>query len=156
MIIHILLALLNGMVVGTSRAINGRLSIEIGAFRASVWNHVIGFVFLTLLLVVIRGWQFEAAAQLPWFVFLGGLFGALFVAVNSYVFPRIGAMNSSVLVISGQMLSAVLIDAKSRGVRPTWAQTLGVVIILVGTYLSKTSGSRPNKQRAKSDGRTPK
>jgi transporter family-2 protein len=58
--------------------VNGQLSTQVGAFRASLWNHVVGFVFLTLVLVVLGGFQFGGSAPLP--AYLGGLFGALFVA----------------------------------------------------------------------------
>jgi transporter family-2 protein len=140
---YVLVAILNGIVIGTSRAINGQLSAARGAFPASLWNHVVGFVFLTLVLAVIGEWRIEAALALPWFAYLGGLFGALFVAVTSYVFPRLGAMNAAVLVISGQMISAVVLDYLNEGVTPTVARCAGVVLVLVGLYLTRIATRSP-------------
>jgi len=148
MIAYVLLAILNGLVIGTSRAINGQLSTVRGPFRASLWNHIVGVLFLTLVLLVIGEWKFAAAAELPASAYLGGFFGALFVAVNSYVFPRLGAMNAMLLVISGQMISAVLLDYRNLNAAPTPARCVGVVLVLVGVYLTRLStspGSRKDK-----------
>ncbi|QRK04328.1 DMT family transporter [Archangium violaceum] len=139
MIAYILLAFFNGTVIGTSRAINGRLGAEIGSVKASLWNHLIGFLFLTPALLLLGGWKFEVIPEAPASAYIGGFFGALFVAVNSYVFPRLGAMNASLLVISGQMISAVLLDYRNQGVAPTVTRCLGVVIVLFGVYLTRAA-----------------
>ncbi|WP_171163606.1 DMT family transporter [Streptomyces sp. I05A-00742] len=141
MLLYVLLALLNGAVIGTSRAVNGRLGATVGPFRASLWNHAVGFAFLTLALLVLGQWEFGAASP-PWAAYLGGFFGALFVAVNSYVFPRLGAMHAALLVISGQMISAVLIDWQTEGKAPTPLRCLGVAVVLAGIYLSHTRGKK--------------
>ena len=140
---YIFLALFNGMIIGINRAINGRLSMDIGPFKASFWNHLIGFVFLTLILLILNGMNISKLAQwntittIPSFAFLGGFFGAFFVAVNSYVFSKIGAMKAALLVISGQMISSVLIDYKSGATLFILAQLFGVSLILLGLYFSK-------------------
>jgi transporter family-2 protein len=149
MAVFILIAFVNGLVVGTSRAINGQLSTGIGPFRASLWNHVVGFLFLTVALIVIGGMTFDFPLTPPLSAYLGGLFGAFFVAVNSYVFPRLGAMNASLLVISGQMISAVLIDFADHGVAPSSMRWLGVAIILFGMSLTRVSNSVREKDKVK-------
>jgi bacterial/archaeal transporter family-2 protein len=144
-ILYVLLAFLNGAVIGTSRAINGRLSATIGPFRASLWNHVVGFLLLTVILAALGQWEFGSSP--PMAAYLGGFFGALFVAVSSYVFPRLGAMNAALMVISGQMISAVLIDWQSKGMTPNGLRSLGVVIVLLGIYLSRLSQSHREKEK---------
>jgi transporter family-2 protein len=142
---YILLACLNGMVVGTSRAINGGLSSDVGPLRASLCNHVVGFGFLTLILLTLGAWQFHVSPSPPPSAYLGGFFGAMFVAVNSYVFTRLGAMNAALLVISGQMISAVLLEYASDDVAPTPARLLGVAIVLLGVYFSRVPRSPRDK-----------
>ncbi|MGH9897783.1 MAG: DMT family transporter [Pyrinomonadaceae bacterium] len=143
---YILLAMLNGVVIGVSRAINGRLSIEIGPFKASFWNHLVGFLFLTTVLIGMGSLTFSIPSCAPAFTYLGGFFGALFVAVNSYVLPRIGAIKTVLLVISGQIVTGVLIDYQRGAAVSTLAQFLGVAIIILGVYLARTSGSRRDKE----------
>jgi bacterial/archaeal transporter family-2 protein len=147
-IVYVLLALLNGMIIGMTRTINGQLSTGIGPFRASLWNHVVGFLFLTAALLVIGGWKFDTAHEAPLTAYVGGFIGALFVAVNSYVFPRLGAVNAVLLVISGQMISAVLIDYAKRDVAPTGLRWLGVAVVLLGVYLSRVSRLSREKGKA--------
>ncbi|GAA0373005.1 DMT family transporter [Streptomyces olivoreticuli] len=148
MLPYILLAFLNGMIIGTSRAVNGRLSTGIGPFKASLWNHVVGFLFLTLVLLVMGDWKFDDAGSAPLSAYLGGFFGALFVAVNSYVFPRLGAMNAALLVISGQMVTAVLIDFHNQHETPGALRILGVVIVIAGIYLSRVTSAAREKGKA--------
>ncbi|WP_038291596.1 DMT family transporter [Zooshikella ganghwensis] len=146
MILFIFLALLNGMLIGSSRAINGQLSAKIGPFKASLWNHIIGFIFLTLILIVMGQWQVDNPADIPFSAYLGGFFGALFVAVSSYVFPRLGAMNAAILVISGQMISAVFIDWQNTDSLPSLLRCLGVIVVLLGIYLSRLPNISKNKE----------
>ncbi|MCC3768666.1 DMT family transporter [Streptomyces sp. UNOC14_S4] len=152
MLPYILLAFLNGAIIGTSRAVNGKLSTKVGPFKASLWNHVVGFLFLTLVLLVMNDWKFDEAGSAPFTAYLGGFFGALFVAVNSYVFPRLGAMTAALMVISGQMITAVLIDYQSRDEAPGALRCLGVVIVIAGVYLSRVvSASQQASQQERQD-----
>lgn len=147
MIFYMFLALFNGAIIGTSRTINGQLSTRIGPFKASLWNHVIGFLFLTAVLLAMEEWQFGSNATAPFSAYLGGFFGALFVAVNSYVFPRLGAMSATILVIGGQMISAVVMDWHNHHAAPGPLRCLGVAILLLGIYLSKISNANKEKDK---------
>jgi transporter family-2 protein len=133
----VLAAVLNGAVVGASRAVNGRLSVHVGALRASFWNHAGGFAFLTALVPLAGGWRFGALPDAPPQALLGGLLGALYVALNSRAFARLGAANATLLVIAGQMTTAVLLDLASRGQRPSAARLAGVALVLLGVYAAK-------------------
>ncbi|MCF6475144.1 DMT family transporter [Nonomuraea sp. MG754425] len=144
MLFFVLLALLNGVLIGASRTINGQLSTRAGAFRASVWNHVVGLVFLSAVLLVLRTWP--DVTDVPVAAYAGGVFGALFVAVNSYVFPRLGAMSASVLVISGQVLSAVLIDCVQQRTLPAPIRLAGVALVLLGLSLPRITARLRQKE----------
>ncbi|MFI6482463.1 DMT family transporter [Nonomuraea sp. NPDC050663] len=133
MLFFVVLALSNGLLIGVSRTINGRLSTRRGAFAASVWNHVVGLAFLSVVLLVMRIWP--DVTQVPVAAYAGGVFGALFVAVNSYVFPRLGAMSAAVLVIAGQVLSAVVIDCVRQAALPSPLRLAGVALVLAGLCL---------------------
>lgn len=134
---YLLLALLNGMVIGTSRAVYGQLSSKVGPFKASLWAHIVGFSFLTLVLLVTGERLFDAESTAPLSAYLGGVFGAFFVVVSSYVFPRLGATNAALLVISGQMITAVFLDWQNSGAAPSLLRCLGVFVVLLGIYLSR-------------------
>ena len=71
------------------------------------------------------------------------MFGSLFVAFNSYVLSRIGAVQTVVLTICGQMISSALIDLFSRGAALTGTQLLGEMLIVIGACLTRISTARP-------------
>lgn len=142
MIAYILLAMFNGVIIGISRAINSRLSTDIGPFKASYWNHVIGFIFLSVILIFTEKTPFSFVIDIPVVAYFAGLFGALFVGINSFVFSRIGAVKTILLVISGQMISSTIIDYNNGDQTKIGLQFLGVFFILFGVYLSKIPKSR--------------
>lgn len=134
MLLGICLALICGLLISLNRAANGQVGMSLGAFKASYWNHIVGFAFLTLLLVLSSGFVWEQAAQAPWYVYLGGVLGTFFVAINSYVIPRLGVTKTALLVISGQMLVSVLISNYNGSFVTLSMQLVGVGLILLGVY----------------------
>lgn len=143
LIAYIFLAVFTGVLFAVSRAVNSRLGITLGALTASFWNHIIGFLFLAVLFGVIviggAGLHETIGSHIPWHTYLGGFFGALFVAINSYVFPKLGALKSILLVTGAQMISGLLIDHKSVSMLHMSCQFFGVAIILLGVYLAKSA-----------------
>ncbi|CFR19311.1 DMT family transporter [Yersinia kristensenii] len=142
MTIYIVLALCNGIFVSLSRTINGRLGMDTNIFYASFWNHLVGFLFLTLILLVMGGLSGGFQQSAPFIAYLGGAMGALFVAINSYVLARIGSTQSALLVISGQMLTGVVIDQFMQLNSSLVMQLSGVILIIAGVWLSKISSGK--------------
>jgi bacterial/archaeal transporter family-2 protein len=137
MIIPIVFAFTAGLCVIFSRQVNGRLSLSTTPMISSFFNHVVGFAFLTLVGLVVGGLVPAGLDTLPWWVFLGGPLGVIFVATGSWLITRIGAVNSTLLVISGQMVCGVIFDFL-RGVPITlWASVLGIVLIFAGMALTQ-------------------
>ncbi len=145
MITFLLIAVLNGLLIGITRTINGKLSSFIGAFGASFWNHLIGFIFLTFILLFLfrSNIQIDELSTLSIWAYGGGIFGALFVALSSYVFSRIGAMKATIFIIAGQMISAALIDFVYKNIALDIYKILGITLILFGVYLSNKKKSTP-------------
>lgn len=137
MILWISMAFAGGVFVALSRQINGRLSLSNSPLIASFWNHIVGFVVLTLLGLAIGGLLPEGAADAPWYAFIGGPIGVVFIASGSWLIPRIGAVNTALLVISGQMVSGVVLDLFSNQPPKIWASALGVLLILAGMALTQ-------------------
>ena len=137
MLLAITYALLGGLLVGLSRQLNGRLALSTSPLIASFWNHIVGFVFLTGLGLVIGGLIPEGAFDAPWYVYIGGPIGVIFVASGSWLIARIGAVNTALLVIGGQMVFGVALDLFRGAPVTVWASALGVVLILAGMALTQ-------------------
>jgi transporter family-2 protein len=131
-----------GALIILSRQINGRLSLSSTAMISSFWNHAVGFAFMTVLGLAIGGLVPPNIAEIPWWVYLGGPIGVVFVATGSWLIPRIGAVNTTLMIIAGQMVSGVMLDV-FRGAPVNVAFTaLGILLILAGVALTQ----RPSKQ----------
>lgn len=137
MILWISMAFAGGVFVALSRQINGRLSLSNSPLIASFWNHIVGFVVLTLLGLALGGLLPEGAADAPWYAFIGGPIGVVFIASGSWLIPRIGAVNTALLVISGQMVSGVVLDLLGSQPPRIWASALGIMLILAGMALTQ-------------------
>lgn len=137
MMLPIIYALAAGVLVSLSRQLNGRLSLSTSPLIASFWNHFVGFVFLTALGLAIGGLFPEALADMPWWAYIGGPIGVIFVASGSWLIARIGAINTALLVIGGQMVSGVVLDLVRGAPVIVWASALGVVLILAGMALTQ-------------------
>lgn len=137
MIAPILFALLAGLLVGLSRQLNGRLAISTSPLIASFWNHIVGFGLLTVLGLIIGGLIPAGAGDAPWHAYIGGPIGVVFVAAGSWLIARIGAVNTAMLVIGGQMVSGVALDLLRSVPTTLWASALGVLLILGGMALAQ-------------------
>lgn len=76
---------------------------------------LISFVVGTLALLVVWGATGRrsgatALAQVPWYGWAGGLYGATFVAIAAYAAPRIGLASLITIGIAGQIAMALLLD----------------------------------------------
>ena len=136
----IFLALLNGCCISFCRIINGRLAQNSSAFNASLWNHTIGFIFLSFIVYLTSSVAVTTIMDAPFSLWYGGVIGALFVALNSYVLPRIGATLTATLVIAGQLITGVTLDAINNGMELT--QLLGILCILTSVIFFKRGQSK--------------
>jgi transporter family-2 protein len=77
--------------------------------------------------------------SVPWYAWLGGLYGAFFVAIAAFGAPRIGVGPLLTAAIAGQLIGAVILD--HYGLLGLARQPLsiekvaGVVLVLVGAAL---------------------
>ncbi|MDX8353818.1 DMT family transporter [Cognatiyoonia sp. IB215182] len=142
MILFAALAVLAGVLVSLSRQINGRLALSTSAMESSFWNHIVGLGFITLAALLVGGLFAGEPLAAPWWAWLGGPVGVIFIAAGSWLIPRIGAAQTAMLIIAGQMISGVLLDLIMGAPGSPWARIIGVALILAGMYVGQ-----PAKQR---------
>jgi len=133
MYFYVLLAFSNGLIIALARVVNARLGESKGPMKASFWNHLVGFLVLLILVLATTGVTFSYSLRnIPAPAYFGGVIGACFVALSSFVMPKIGATRTILLIISGQMITASVIDLMMNSIRSFPAQLLGVALILLG------------------------
>ena len=143
MITVIGLAMGAGVLVGLSRQLNGRLALSTSAMESSFWNHIVGLAFVSVLALAIGGLFEGAPMEAPWWAFLGGPIGFMFIAAGSWAINRIGAAQTAMLIIAGQMISSVLLDASMGVSGNIWARALGVALILGGMWVTRAAKAKP-------------
>src|SRR5688572_12073284 len=110
--LFLLLAIVAGAGVTIQAIVNARLG---AAFGAPIWGAMTQFVVgLTILLLAAAVTRQPApntstVGQLPWWMWTGGLFGALFIFATVYLTPKFGAALTMSCAIVGQLTAAVLI-----------------------------------------------
>lgn len=137
------LAFLAGVLVSLSRQINGRLALSTSALHSSWWNHVVGFAALSIVALIWGGLWTPEVRDVPGWAYLGGTVGVVFIAASSWLIARIGAAQTALLIIAGQMVSGVALDLWLGAPGNPVARIVGVTLILGGMLLSQ----RPRRPR---------
>ena len=137
MTLFVTLAFVAGLLVSLSRQVNGRLSLSTSPLQSSFWNHVVGFIALLAVGLVLGGLWPDGVMETPAYAFIGGTLGVVFIAAGSWLVGRIGAVNTALLVIGGQMVSGVLLDLIRDAPGNPWARAAGVALILAGMALTQ-------------------
>ncbi len=145
--IAVVLGVLAGALIPVQTAINSRLSGRLGAvLPASLVSFAVGSLGLGLA-VLFTGtsvpWA-ETAATEPWWIWIGGVCGLVFLTLNIVLLPRIGAAATVVLPLVGQVLGGLVIDLAGgfeTAVRPlTVVRGIGGVLVVLGAALVNLVG----------------
>ncbi len=84
-----------------------------------------------------------AFAGLPWYAWVGGLYGAVFVAVAAYAAPRIGLATLITVGIAGQVAMALWMDHVGALGLPrepvNFGRIVGALLVLAGVILVRRS-----------------
>jgi bacterial/archaeal transporter family-2 protein len=113
----ILLALLGAGSAGgfstISVAVNAQLkTILQSPIAAATINFLVGFSILTILLAfgILKSYNLDLIAITPWWAFLGGLLGAIFVTLSTLIVPKLGLTTTTLVVVFSQMFMSMVID----------------------------------------------
>lgn len=140
--IPVAMALLAGAVLPFQAAGNAAVGRALGhwlwgAFTSLTVSSVV--VIAALLILRVPTPDLGKALQGPWWLWIGGVLGALYVAGAAALTPKLGAAGFLVLVVAGQILTAVIADhfgIMGLGGKPvSLARLAGVVLILCGVFL---------------------
>src|SRR5262249_15783564 len=113
----IFVLLLAAMLIGAGQplqaAINAQLRAHLGdPAWATCISVAVSFTFVALYLLIRRlpPPALKAAAGAPWWMWTGGLFGVVFVALGLIVTPRLGAGITFAVIVLGQMIISLALD----------------------------------------------
>lgn len=146
----LLVALAVGGLIPIQTAANSRLRASVG--NKPVVPALISFssalFFAVVATTVLRGNPMpQFSADVPWWGWLGGVMGVCFVLGNILLFPRLGALETVVLPILGQVVMGLLVDRFGLLGAPampvSWMRVLGAAVVFAGIVVVLRSGRRP-------------
>jgi bacterial/archaeal transporter family-2 protein len=141
-ILPVVLALSAGIIIAIQQAINGRISvIARNSFSAAWFNFVFGTTALVvaILFEITKGnMALQSTAGAPWWSYLGGIIGVVFIATAAWVVPRVGVLLFALISISGQLSGALVLDllAPTAGTELGPQLFLGIGITFIAIALS--------------------
>ena len=116
--VMILFYLLTGLIVGmglsVQTSINGRLRKSLGSpFLTSLVSFLISTVFIWILTIIQSGslgLSVDLFKTQPFWIWFGGFFGCIFLTGNILLFPKLGAVQTVIFPVLGQITAGLLID----------------------------------------------
>lgn len=111
---YFLMAFGIGMGIAVQAAINSSLAIGLGGrpLAAAFFSFAIGTLCLGLVMMWQGDWQsiLDNVTDQPWWRWVGGAIGAVFVFITAFLAPKIGLVNMVFLIILGQLIAGMVID----------------------------------------------
>lgn len=140
------LLFLSAIVVGVSLAsqagVNSQLRTALATpIQAAFLSFLIGTIVLgAIVLVQNEKWfSVSEAHHIPWWAWLGGLFGAFNIAMSIYLAPKVGAVALAVSVVCGQVVASIFYDQYGLMGYPkievSLNRIIGAVFLVVGVIM---------------------
>jgi len=145
LLVPILLVLLAGAMIALQAPANAMLAKAGGSpVLAALISFSVGTA--SLLVAWLASGQRPALssfAPLPWYAWVGGLYGAVYVGIAAYAAPRIGLASLITIGIAGQIVMAMWLDhvgafgllRQPMGV----TRLLGALLVVAGVVLVRRS-----------------
>lgn len=108
-----LLAVGAGVSVLVQQVLNTNLRTELNSAAWSGFaSYFLGVICMFAFAVAIRDPipSVTTLARVPWWAWSGGVFGAIFIGLAIFLVPKLGAAAFIALLVTGQMLAALLFD----------------------------------------------
>lgn len=140
-LIAISAAFIAGALVALQAPTNALLARAVASpVNAALVSFAVGLAGLAVAALVLGARPSPAEMRaLPWYGWIGGLYGAVFVAVAAFAAPRIGVTFFLTVVIAGQLAMALLLDRSGGFGLPAQEISLtrvaGVLLVLAGAWL---------------------
>ncbi|WP_288747925.1 DMT family transporter [uncultured Corynebacterium sp.] len=135
----ILLGILAGLVLPIQTLVNTRLRASTGTpFSSSMISFAVGTVTLLIVATAVTGGDYGIAQAFdePLWIWFGGLLGVVALTGNILLFPHLGAVQTVVLPIAGQVIMGLIVDHFGLFESPqsslTVVRAIGAIIVLIG------------------------
>lgn len=143
----ILLAMLGGVLTTLSMIVSSALGKKIGLIQSTIIHYIGGLIGGVFILIGIGSTSAPSIIELskmPLYIFLGGIMGVIVVYISNIVIPKIPVVYSTLLMFSGQMICAIIIDTIIIG-EFSLKKLLGAIIVVLGIFYNSKIDEKENK-----------
>lgn len=131
---------LAGGLVALQPALNAGMARATGSLPAALISFSVGLLAIAVVaLVAGQVANVAEAPGVPWYYWLGGVCGAVWITLSLVAVKTLGAGGVVAATITGQLTGAVIADRLGilglEQVSITPVRVLGVVLLIAGTYL---------------------
>lgn len=141
LLIAICACVVGGMLTALQGPTNAMLARPLNSpVNAAFVSFAVGTAALLLAVLALRTRPDWSGVQaLPWYAWLGGLYGVVFVVAAAYSAPRLGVASTVTLMIAGQLIASVVVDhfgGFGIPARPVnLVKVAGVALVFAGVVL---------------------
>jgi transporter family-2 protein len=136
------------MLAGSSLVVQAILNVNLRSGLASwSWAALVSYLGGTVMMIIVLLIQgasrpgAHALASVPWFAWLGGLFGGAYIVLSIILLPRLGAAATVAFIVTGQMLTSMLCDQYGlmglARLPATPLRLAGALCLIVGVVLMR-------------------
>lgn len=142
-------AIAAGIVNPVQQALNGRMSAVANQPLAATWmNFAVGTAGLAVGVVIgvlATGASPGLPTSGPWWMWIGGPAGLVFIATMAWAVSRFGVLVAALIAVAGQLASALALDwlAPVGGAVVGWHLVTGIALVLAAIAVSSGVLSRP-------------
>lgn len=141
MLLSMVAVVLAGGATALQAPTNAKMMGAVGSpVNAAFVSFAVGTAALGILAVILQTKPDMAAARgLPWYAWIGGLYGAIFVVAAAWGVPRLGVALTITLMVAGQLLIGLILDQIGAFGAPQHPVSLGrlagVALVIGGVLM---------------------
>ena len=141
---YLVVALGTGAAIAVQALANSRLRVALGTpVWAAIAQFIVGLAALAVIALLTRQPAPDTGglSRMPWWGWVGGAVGALFIVVSIVLTPRLGTALTLATITVGQLLAALVLDhyglLGAPVVRLSLPRVLGAACLLAGIALMR-------------------
>ena len=141
MLLSMIAVVLAGGATALQAPTNAKMMGAVGSpVNAAFVSFAVGTAALGILAVILQARpDMVAARNLPWYAWVGGLYGAVFVVAAAWGVPRLGVALTITLMVAGQLLIGLILDHFGAFGAPAHPLNLGrlagVALVIAGVVM---------------------
>ncbi|MDP2116952.1 MAG: DMT family transporter [Brevundimonas sp.] len=140
-VLAMIAVVIGGAATALQAPTNAKMMGAVGSpVNAAFVSFAVGTAALGILALLLQARPDMAASRaLPWYAWVGGLYGAIFVVAAAWGVPRLGVATTIILMVAGQLLLSVVLDhfgAMGMPKQPiSWGRVAGVLMVVAGVLM---------------------